>query len=384
MKWLSFLRREHRAMTLRDPDGWRELFGTQTASGVVVTAESALGHPAVLGAVRLLAELTASLPLLVYERTGNGKRRAEEHPVWRLLHEAPNEMMTPFTLKETLVLHLLTFGNAYLLVVRQAGKPVALWPIHPTRVSLDTTGGVFTYRVSLPEGSRTYPPSDVVHVPLLAQDGLRGASPIQLAREAIGAALAAEEFAANYFANGAQPSGVLTVPGSLSPEAYKRLKESWNAAHGPGKRHGTAVLEQGTKFEPLSSTAEAAQLVESRQFAMRLIAAALRIPPHLLDPTARGAYANVETQSLEFLTFSLQPMLTRIEEALSRKLFAPGEPYFCEFLTEGLLRVDTRTRYSAYEVGIRAGFLTVDEVRARENLPPLPPQPSSSAQEGGD
>ena len=150
MSVLDWLKRpfERRAMTLRDPDGWRVLFGTQTAAGTIVTPETALGHPAILGAVRLLAELTASLPLVVYERTDAGRRRATEHPVYQLLHEAPNDAMTPFTFKETLVLHLLLFGNAYALVVRSGGRPVALWPLHPTRVHLDDQDGVFTYKVN--------------------------------------------------------------------------------------------------------------------------------------------------------------------------------------------------------------------------------------------
>jgi len=357
MSVLDWLKRpfERRAMTLRDPDGWRVLFGTQTAAGTIVTPETALGHPAILGAVRLLAELTASLPLVVYERTDAGRRRATEHPVYQLLHEAPNDAMTPFTFKETLVLHLLLFGNAYALVVRSGGRPVALWPLHPTRVHLDDQDGVFTYKVSSPGGVEQYPPEDIVHVPILAPDGVRGQSPVTLAREAIGAAaLAAEEHAALYFANGAQPSGVLVHPGQLSPEAAQRLRESWRAAHGGRNRGGTAVLEGGMEYKPISNTAKDAQLIEARQFAMRLLAAAMRIPPHLLDPSVRGAYANVETQSLEFLTFSLQPLLTRFEEAFTRRLFTAQERrrYYAEFLVDGLLRADTRTRYEAYKTAI--------------------------------
>lgn len=362
-------------MALRDPDGWVSLMGWQTNAGIPVTPETALTHPAVLGAVRLVAELTASLPLVVYERTGNGRRRAENHPVYRLLHETPNPVMTPFTFKETLAMHLLLHGNAYVLIQwDEAGAPGQLWPVHPSRVQVDMSpGGPITYYVTGIDGKRTpYGPDDILHIPLLAIDGIIGRSPVQLAREAIGAALAAEEHAAGYFANAARPSGVLKTAGILSPEAAKRLKESWQAAYGHGKA-GTAVLEDGIEFQPISGNAQESQLIESRQFAMRTIAAALRIPPHMLDPTARGTYANVETQSLEFLTFSLQPFLTRLEEAFTLKLFLPGERerYFVEFLTDGLLRTDTRTRYQAYKIAIDSGFMTIDEVRARENLPSL-------------
>lgn len=370
-----FKRQEKRAMNLRDPDGWITLMGGPTAAGVVVTAERALGHPGVLGAVRLIAELTASLPLVVYRRTEQGRVRAEDHPVYRLLHEQPNPIMTPFTFKETVSLHLLLHGNAFVLPeFGDDGRPVALWPLHPSRVAVEQTlDGALVYKAQVGTQQRTVSPEEIIHVAMLPLDGITGRSPVQLAREAIGAALAAEEHAAAYFANAAIPSGVIKYPGVLEPDAYERLRQSWQASYGRGKA-GTAILEDGAEFVPIAADAEKAQLIESRQHAMRAIAAALRIPAHLLDPTARGAYANVETQSLEFLTFSLQPFLTRIEEAFTAKLFTPAERrvYFAEFLTDGLLRADTEARYRAYQTGIAAGFLTVDEVRQRENLPPLP------------
>lgn len=383
LKRLFQPKQEQRA-TLRDPDGWLALYGGTTTAGITVTAESALSHPAVMGAVRLIAELTASLPLVAYERTADGRRRAENHPVYRLLHEAPNYQQTPFTFKEELALHLLLHGNCFILVQwAEDGSPAALWPLHPSRVQVEVQpSGAILYKVNTIGGQLvTYTPDDILHVPLLALDGLIGRSPVQLAREAIGAALAAEEHAAAYFGNAARPSGILKTAGVLSPEAAQRLKESWQAAYGRGKA-GTAVLEDGIEFEPISGNAQESQLIESRQFAMRTIAAALRIPPHLLDPTARGTYANVETQSLEFLTFSLQPFLTRLEEAFTLKLFTPTERqrYFVEFLTDSLLRTDTRTRYQAYQVAIQSGFMTANEVRQRENLPPLPePAPPPAA-----
>ncbi|NPV80180.1 MAG: phage portal protein [Firmicutes bacterium] len=384
---MSFWRRlfgkeEKRAFGLRDPDGWVPLMGWGTNAGITVTPETALTHPAVLGAVRLVAELTASLPLVVYERTDSGRRRAEDHPIYALMHEVPNPLMTPFTFKETVATSLLLYGNAYVLVQwGDTGIPVALWPLHPSKVQVEMpAGGPIIYQVTGANGQRTpYSPDDILHVPLLALDGIIGRSPVQLAREAIGAALAAEEHASGYFANAARPSGVLKTAGILTPEAAKRLRESWQAAYGHGKA-GTAVLEDGIEFQPISGNAQESQLIESRQFAMRTIAAALRIPPHMLDPTARGTYANVETQSLEFLTFSLQPFLTRIEEAFTLKLFLPGERnrYFVEFLTDGLLRTDTRTRYMAYQIAIQSGFMTANEARQKENLPPLPEPPQNN------
>lgn len=383
---------ENRGMTLRDPDGWRELFGFSTTAGITVTADSALSHPAVLGAVRLIAELTASLPLITYERTADGgKRRADWHPVFELLHARPNPQQTPFTFKESLSLHLLLYGNAYVLVEwGDDGRPAALWPVHPARVAVEVLdSGDLLYKVTTRGRQKAYTADDMLHVPLLSLDGLTGRSPVQVAREAIGAALAAEEHAAAYFANSARPSGVLKVPGTLTEMAAKRLKESWQAAYGRGKTHSVAVLEDGVAYENIAANAQEAQLIESRQFAMRTIAAALRIPPHLLDPSARGTYANVETQSLEFLTFSLQPFLTRLEEAFTLKLFTREERrrLYVEFLTDSLLRADTKTRYSCYQMAIASGFMTPNEARRRENLEPLPGgddiRPGSN-QQGGE
>ncbi|MCL6612483.1 MAG: phage portal protein, partial [Peptococcaceae bacterium] len=144
-----FPQKQEKRATLRDPDGWLSLIGGSTTAGIVVTAESAMGHPAVMGAVRLIAELTASLPLVVYEKAQEGRRRAENHPVYRLLHEGPNPQQTPFTFKETLALHLLLHGNAYVLVEwAENGSPAALWPLHPSRVQVDVQpGGAILYKV---------------------------------------------------------------------------------------------------------------------------------------------------------------------------------------------------------------------------------------------
>ncbi|KAF1084847.1 Phage portal protein [Sporotomaculum syntrophicum] len=366
---------EQRALGWRDPDGWQSLIGGTTAAGVTVTAETAMGHPAVLGAVRMIAELTASLPMITYKRTTGGKVRAKGHPVYELLHTRPNPQQTPFNFKETVCLHLLLHGNAYIVIQwDDNGNPAALWPIHPSRVSVELqSDGTLLYKITTQGQRKDYTADDVLHISMLSLDGLTGKSPVQLARESIAAALAGEEHAASYFANSARPSGILKTNSVLSEQAAKRLKESWQAAYGRGKSHGTAVLEDGTTFESISGNAQEAQLLESRQFAMRAIAAALRIPGHMLDPTVRGAYANVETQSLEFLTFSLQPLLTRLEEAFTLKLFTTEErkTLFVEFLTESLLRTDTRTRYSCYNTAITSGFMTPNEARIRENMEPL-------------
>lgn len=371
--------REQRRLNLRDPDGWRELWGTGTASGVTVSPEGALAHAAVLAAVRLLSDTVASLPLILYRRLPDGgKERATDHQLYHLLHLQPNPRMSAFSLKEALQASLALYGNAYAWIDwGPDGRPQALWPLPPTMVApeQDQSTGDIVYRIQTREGSQVVGYHQVLHIPGFSFDGLIGKSPITMAREAVGLALAQDEHGAAFFARGARMSGVLTYPGSLSPEARERLRKSWEAlSSGRDNAWRTAVLEDGMKFEPLTMPMKDAEWIESRKFSVNEIARIFRVPPHLIGDLERSTYSNIETQSLEFLTFSLRPWLTRWEEALTVQLLTPleRETYFFEFLTTDLLRGDTKSRFEAYKIAREAGWLSVNEIREAENLRPVP------------
>ena len=377
---MSFLKRlfgkEDRTMTLRDRDGWENILGSPTSSGVNVTPARAMAVPAALSAIRLLSESVASLPLVLYRKDRDeGRERAADHPLHRLLHGSPNDRQTAFQFREAIMLGLLCHGNGYALIDWQEnGQPSALWPIEANRVSIDQDvhTGKITYKVNTGTGQQQLSPDQILHIPGLCFDGLRGYSIIYAAREALGSAISELAHGATYFKNAAMPSGVLVHPGKLSEPAASSLKKTWNTAYGnPGQAHRTALLEEGLKFEPVTLNNRDSQWLESRAFSVKEVARIFRVPPHLLGDLERASYSSIEAQNLEYLTYTLRPWLSRIEQAINLKLLTPKEQksLYAEFLTNDLLRADSKTRFDSYEVALRSGWLNINEVRRMENLP---------------
>ena len=367
---------EQRSMTTRDVDGWQNLLGAKTRSGVQVDTAAALSIPAALSAVRLLSEAVASLPLIVYERA-EGRIRAVTHPLYSLLHEQPNHRHSPFQLKEMMMLSLLVDGNSYAFIQRDAvGQPVALWPVQASRVTVrqDDNGNV-TYEINTSSGQVVYRPDEILHIAGLSFDGLTGRSPISLARESLGSAVAELQHGSSFFKNSSIPSGVITHPGQLSEQGQELLKSSWQSAYGGTVASGkTAILEEGMKFEPIKFNNKDSQWLESRAFSVKEIARIFRVPPHLLGDLEKASYASIEQQNLDFLTYSLRPWLCRIEEAVNLQLLYEHErqQYFAEFLTADLLRADTKNRFESYQTALQSGWLSINEVRQRENMPTVP------------
>lgn len=364
--------------TLRE-EGIVEVFGgSGTASGEVVTPDVALSISAVWAAVSLLSRTQASLPLFVYERTADdARRRVTKHPLHTLLHSRPNPEMTSFTFRQTLQAHALAWGNGFAVVARDgAARPVALWPQHPSRVVVRRDdAGELLYIVTTPSGAQTtYSPEDVIHIKGLSLDGVVGLSVVTFARETLGLALGAEKFAARYFGNGARPSGMLVPPRPLSAGAARELRDSWRAWYGGENAHRLAVVPPGTTWIPLTMPFEDAQFLETRKFGVAEIARWFGVPPHLLGDLDRATFSNIEHQSLEYVVYSLQPWLVNWEQELERKLLRADERdrMFVEHVVDGLLRGDIQTRYNAYATAISHGFRCPDEVRALENLNPIP------------
>ena len=367
--------------------GWLvELFGggRGTAAGVSVSEESALTFSAVYACMRILAESVASLPLKVYRRSGDrGKAPARSHWAWALLHDAPNPDMTAVVWRELGMVHVLGYGNAFARVEWAGnGAARALWPIHPARVTVKrTVAGALVYEVQPdaatdPPGGHpaVVPAEDMVHVPALGWNGLVGLSPVRLAREAVALGLAAEAFGAGFFGNGARPGGVLEVPSGLRPADVEKLRERWEASHqGTGRANRVAVLGLGSKFVPTTIPPEDAQFLETRRFQVSEVARIFRVPPHMLADLERATFSNVEHLGLEFVMHSLRPWLVRWEQELNRKLFgtAGTAGLYCEHAVDGLLRGDQESRFNAYAVGRQWGWLSADDVRELENLPPL-------------
>ena len=347
-----------------------------TLSGQAVNERTAMTVTAVYACVRILAEAIAGLPIHMYKyQPGGGRERVTDHPLFPLLHDAPNSEMTSFVFRETLMAHLLLHGNAYAQIIRDGhGRVLELYPLLPNRmrVDRDAAGRIF-YEYRKGDGAAVpLRREDVLHIPGLGFDGLVGYSPIAMAKNAVGLALATEEFGSTFFGNGANPGGVLESPGVISdPE---RLKESWHSQFSGARAHSIAVLEEGLKYHSIGIPPDQAQFLETRKFQITEIARIFRVPPHMLADLERATFSNIEHQSLEFVKFTLGPWVARWEQALMQALLLPGEKreYFIRFNLDGLLRGDYKSRMDGYATGIQNGFLSPDDVRGLEELNPIP------------
>ncbi len=378
-------RSEEQRASLIEYETIRRLLGSigmESSSGVLVNADSALTVSAVYSCVRVLAETVATLPLFVYRRTADGgKSRESKHPLYGLLHDVPNDWQTSVEWREMMMGHLALRGNAFsYLDMAGNGYPLRLIPLHPDKVRPYWDGpnlDLIRYEITDNAGHfAVYPMESILHLRGLSSDGLVGISPIGAARESIGLAKATEEYGARLFSSYGRPGGILTHPAKLTPEAAKRLRDSWQASHaGLPSAHKVAVLEEGMSWHQVSMNAEDAQFLETRQYQLTEIARLFRIPPHMIGDLSRATFSNVEQQSLEFVTHTIRPWLVRWEQALSRSLLPKGDRdrgYFIEFLVDGLLRGDIASRYQAYSIGRNNGWLSANDIRRLENMNPLP------------
>ena len=361
-----------------------------TTSGKSVTERSAMQMTAVYSCVRILAEAVAGLPLHLYKYTDDGgKEKAIDHPLYRLLHDEPNPEMSSFVFRETLMTHLLLWGNAYAQIIRNGkNEIIALYPLMPNRMTVDRDDkGQLYYQYTtsqedaptLQGGTVTLRPEDVLHIPGLGFDGLVGYSPIAMAKNSIGMAIACEEYGAKFFANGAAPGGVLEHPGTVKDP--QRVRDSWNSAFGGSSNaNKVAVLEEGMKYTPISISPEQAQFLETRKFQINEIARIFRVPPHMVGDLEKSSFSNIEQQSLEFVKYTLDPWVVRWEQSIQRALLTQEEKqkYFVKFNLEGLLRGDYQSRMNGYAIGRQNGWMSANDIRELENLDRIP------AEDGGD
>lgn len=346
-----------------------------TSSGKTVNERTAMQTTAVYSCVRILAETVASLPLHTFKHTEGGKEKATEHSIYHLLADEPNPEMTSFVFRETLMGHLLLWGNAYAQIIRNGrGNVIALYPLMPDRMTVDRADSGEIYYIYNKEGQQYYLRNyEVLHIPGLGFDGLIGYSPIAMAKNAIGMAIATEEYGASFFANGANPGGVLEHPGVVKDPA--RVRESWNSVYqGTKNAHRVAVLEEGMKFQSIGIPPEQAQFLQTRKFQLNEIARIFRIPPHMIGDLDKSSFSNIEQQSLEFVMYTLDPWVVRLEQAIKRALFSESEKkeYFVKFNVDGLLRGDYQSRMNGYAVGRQNGWLSANDIRELENLNRIP------------
>ena len=352
-------------------------------SGVDVDEETALKISAVYACVKVISETIASLPLhLLKELTNGDYEKAKQHPLYNILYETPNNEMTSFTFREMLMTNLLLWGNAYALIRRNRyGQIVELYPLKSKNMTIERDPKTRAIKYTYTNGvvTKSYTSKQVLHIPAFTFDGVLGVSPITYAREAMGLALATEEFGARFFGNGARPGGVLEHPGVVKdPE---RLRDSWNKVYqGTANSHKVAVLEEGMKYHEIGMSPEDSQFLQTRSFQLTEICRIFRVPPHMIGDLSRSTFSNIEHQSIDFVVHTIRPWLVRWEQAISRSLLTDEERtiYYAKFNADGLMRGDFATRMSGYAIARQNGWMSANEIRALENMNKIP------IEQGGD
>ena len=366
------------------------MFG-RADSGERVDEKSAMQIATVYACVRLLAETVAGLPLHLYRvRDGsNAKERAVDHPLYKLLYRQPNPEMTSFSFRETMMTHLLLWGNSYAQIIRDGKNNVlALYPLLPEYVETDRDekGQIYyiyhAYTDEVPGEKNKdiyFRYDEVFHVPGLGFNGLVGFSPIAMMKNSLGTTLAVEKYGSSFFKNGAQPSGVLEHPGVLKDPS--KIRENWSAVYGGANNaHKVAVLEEGMQYKAISLPPEDSQFLSTRQFGVNEICRIFRVPPHMVQDLEHATFSNIEHQSIDFVVHTLTPWLVRFEQAIVKDLLLPEEQdtYFPKFNVDGLLRGDYQSRMQGYATGISNGFLSPNDCRRLENMDLIPEE------KGGD
>lgn len=361
------------------------LFGRgPTVAGVNVTEMTALNISAVWAAVQLIAGNVGSLPLMHYRRKGerpSDREQAIDTKLYRLLHDEPNSEMAASTFFETLQTHVLLWGNAFAEILRDgSGRIASLYPIEPWRVSAVRQNGLegeLLYRIAQRDGKDALlTGSEILHVPGLSSNGVWGVSVLRHARESLGLTMATEQFSASFFGKGSTASGILSHPGTLTPAQEGTLRTSLEGRHqGVERAHQFIILQGGMKFEQLSMSARDSQFLQQRQFQLSEVARWFNVPPHMIGDVTNSTTwgSGIQAQTLGFLQFCLRRWLVKWEKELNRKLISPLERnlQFIEFVLDGLERGDQDSRYQAYAIGRQWGWLSVNDVRAYENLPKI-------------
>ncbi len=364
-----------------DRSAWGDFFfepvSVRSVSGMRVSPDSAMRLAAVYACVRILSETMASLPLVLYRaRADGGKDRVTDHWLYRVLGKKPNRYQNPFEWREMLQGHLALRGNAFCQILTNGrGEVTELIPIHPDRVRLELLAqGDYRYRIQNAAGQEmVLRRGEVWHLRGLSSDGLLGLSPIELSRESLGMALAAQDYGARFFSNDAKPTGGwIEFPGNFKDSEAKRVfRESYQAAQSGANRGKVLVLENGMKFHEVGVTNKDAQCRELRKFQITDIARLFRVPPHMIADLDRATFSNIEQQSLEFVMHTMTPWAERWEASIEADLMLDGDQLEVEFDFANLMRGDAASRSAYYQSGIQNGWLTRNEARVAENLNPI-------------
>ncbi|KUQ21548.1 portal protein [Enterobacter roggenkampii] len=357
---------------------WEEWFGT-SSSGKVVTADKAIQLSAVWACVRLLSESISTLPLKIYVRQPDGSRKAAtDHPAYSILCRRPNSEMTPSRFMLMVVASICLRGNAFIEKKFIANRLVSLVPLLPQNMVVKRlVTGALEYKYTENGNERVIPVKNIMHIRGFGLDGVCGMMPMKTGRDVIGSAMAVEESAAKIFEQGLQSSGFLTAEQALNDEQRERLREYMAKFTGSKNAGKIMVLEGGLKYQGVTMNPEDAQMLESRSFSIEEICRWFRVPPFMVGHTTKQSSwaSSLEGMNLQFLTHTLRPLLVNIEQEIDRCLLDSDDDVFAEFSVEGLLRADSAGRAAYYTSALQNGWMSRNDVRRLENMPPI---------EGGD
>jgi HK97 family phage portal protein len=372
----SWLAPERRTVSVED---LQSMLGPRASSGEPVSSRSAENVATVYACVSAIAETIGSLPLHIYRRNADGSReRDTAHQLHAILHDQPNPWQSAVEFREMLQAHVLLRGNGYALRRYDAeGRLTALVPIHPDAVTVSVAGGDrIVYDVSDKGGRRRYVPDEIFHLRGRSDDGIVGRSPIEVARDAVGLAQVQNRFAGRLLRNNARPTGIIEIPGTATPEQIKVFREQWRAIYGTSGSdpNGTGVLSSGAKFVPIAISNADAQFIEQMQFSVEEVARIFRVPPVIIGAQRDANYSASVALAQHFLTYGLRRHLIAWEQAIARQLMTDRTraTHYAEHSLDGLLRGDPKSRADVFHLGLADGWLTVNEVRRLENLPPVP------------
>lgn len=353
---------------------WR-LIGSRTQSGEQVDEGTALTYSAVWAAVQLISSTVSTLPLHLLTKKQRTTSKVTENPLYSVLHARFNPYMTAQIGREVMTAHILTWGNCYAEIIRdQLGAVRELWPIGPDRVTPEMSDGGVVYRVRVGSETKILPRERVLHVPGLGYDGLIGYSVIAMARKSIGLGMAMETFGERYFGAGTHPGVIVSHPGQLKDPT--KLRDSLTAAYsGLGQSHRLMLLEEGMKLENVGIPPNDSQFLESRQFQIPEIARWFNLPPHKLKDLTRSSFSNIESEQISFVTDSILPWLVRFEQHYNMQLLTETEQkrqIYTKHNMDGLMRGDSAARAAYYARMWGHGFMTINEIREKEDWDPDP------------
>lgn len=367
--------------TLSNPEKWliNLLGGPKSKAGTQVSINTALQVMAVYACVKVISETFASLPLPVYERLERGKKKALNHPLYSVLHDIANPEMTSFEFRQTMMINMLLTKGGFAEIVRNgAGQIAELWPIPSNRVTVqrDSKTKELLYFINGADGNGYILKSNQVwNLKGLSFDGLNSIEPVNLAREAFGLSMAAEEFGERFFSQGTNAGGIAEYPGALSDEAFKRYKESFYEAYsGLTNSNRIVFLEEGLKFHKIDTPPDSSQFIETRKFQVIEVARFFNVQPHMIMDLERATFTNIEQQFIGFVVYTMRPWFVKTEQGIYKDLLSPADrkKYFAKFTVDGLLRGDFKTRMEGFALGRQNGWLSANDVREMEDMNPIP------------